>query len=293
MNLCVIAGLISNIAVASPEVASAIAKAIKDELAKKGGFNFGYDVSDIGVSGQSEDHISFPARPVSFDKENLNGTIHVKFDLEPPIPVGAISLNNVETSAEAEVGFYFKTPKLPGGGKYMFPTDAGKIDIIFDEETPLLVDPSQIDKLASKINELAEKIIEEPPIGARSHSRDPDRRRQLQEMAEQARAEQKKQEEKEKALELISEKESTAKFYEKTHGSPEIFGDYMDSIEEEIFGPQDVQKILDTMYPTSSAAQKAMMRNEVINKLKEEGFEWSVQKTELSSIARKICFNCI
>jgi hypothetical protein len=291
-----IESIASRIAAANPEVATAIASSIRDELGKRGKFNFGYDVTSIsktetGVLGQSEGYISFPARPEDFDKNNLNGTILIKLKLEPSISKNVLSLADLDFKAASEIGFYFKTPEIKGGGQYMFPRASVSIDIMFDaDENPILMDLTQIDKLAKDIDSLTKFVCESPPKGAHSLTRDPQRRKQLREINEQARIKQKEEGEKAKAKELLEEKESENEFYSKTHGSIDAFVNYMDSIDEDIFGGQDVQKILDTMYPSSSAAQKGLMRNQIIQNLKEEGLVWDPKKTLLSSIAMKLSY---
>lgn len=257
-------------AVSNPEVAKAIAGLIKGYLISKLQLNVGYDATKEGVQKQSEDGFSFLVRPSDFDKENLNGTVQVRVTYDSPITETGPALANKPVNGAVEVGYYYKTPRLPGGGKYMFPKGAGSIDIKFDKNgIPSLADPNQLNSIVDAIQDVTTQVVTEPPPGAKSLTRDPKEREREKELADKAREFQREKEQGEKA-EAIRTQES------ETHGSIDSFVQYMADSDESSFGPGDLQKVLNTMY--KSPNDRAFQRNNVITEIRDKGLKWDPYK---------------
>jgi hypothetical protein len=265
---------------ANPKLSESLANLLKSYVKEAiPSIDFNYDALASGIRGMSPGAISFPARPKIFDEANLNGTILVKGIIDPPISEWPIY--NRRTQLFLSAGFYFKTPKLPGGGKYNSETaeQAGTLDIEFDESgLPIIMNEPIVSELITVIQSVAEKTVANPPEGAKSLTRDPQERKRLKEQAETAeqysREQTREKEQRQQQKELQEANQAT-------HGSPEIFKQYMSDQEEEEFGPRDLDKVLNTMYDNKN--DRLLMRNEVNKKIQSLGLKWNPGKTRESS----------
>lgn len=270
-----------HLARANPAVAKAVADLVKEEikpLLEQLNPDFGHDALSTGLRGMSEGSISFPARPAVFDSENLNGNLLVKLTLDPPVSGTGPAIAGSATTAVFTVGYYFKTPKLPGGGKFMWETSAGQAEVEFDEQgNPMIVDSGDLVDLVDAMEKLAERVVDDPPEGARSYTRDPELRKQQRELNQQSE-QSRKEKEREDAQSKAEKERRDADAH--THGSVEAFIQYMDDIDEDVFGPADLQKLLNTMYkdPTSRAVAQGEIRKQLVD----EGLEWNPGKRTLS-----------
>lgn len=268
-------------AAANPAVASAIAELIKTAvtpLLEEFGPDFGHDAPALGVRGQSEGEMSFPVRPKLFDSENLNGTLLVKIKLDPPVQGSGKAIANTETTASFVVCYYFKTPRIPGSGKCMWDTAAGSAQISFDANgKPGLKDAGEVEDIATALEQLRDRVVDSPPEGAHSLSRDPQHRKEQAELNETARREkEEKAREKEQSERAKAQKEADSH----THGSVEAFVRYMDEQDEDEFGMADLQKLLNTMFPDN--ASRALAQGEIKRQLEAEGMVFNPKKRHLS-----------
>ncbi len=263
------------------EVAKSLSNVFKSYMAELiPGIDFRYDAPTSGVRGMNEAAFSFPARPREFDEEDLNGTILVRGNLNPPVQETGKGLVGFKTKLTFEIGFYFKTPRLPGNGKYMFQTPAGTFDIEFNEEgQPVVQNEEEVVALTDAYSALSAKVMSETPEGARRLTpKDPHEQKVQREQNDEAeRFEREKSREKQQHQEIRDQQDANSS----THGSEEAFVQYMQDQEETSFGPGDLQKLLDTKY--SDKNSRLMMRNEVINKLKELGLKWDPSKRTIAS----------
>lgn len=270
------------VAASNPEVAQAIAGLVKKTitpLLEQLNPDFGHDALASGVRGQSEGSVSFPVRPGAFDTENLNGNLLVKITLNPPVQGSGKDIAGTATSANFTVGYYFKTPKIPGSGKFMWETPAGNAEIMFDESgNPQVEDPGDLADIVDALETLTDKVVEAPPEGARSYTRDPELRKQQREI-NQVNLQNKEELEREKSQSKARQEQREAD--SATHGSVEAFVQYMDDQDEDEFGPADLQKLLNTMY--NDQASREVARGEIQKALTDEGLEWKPGKRTLSS----------
>lgn len=274
-------------AAANPEVAKAVANLVKTAvkpLLDKLKPDFGYDALDSGLRGMSEGSMSFPARPAVFDEANLNGTLLVKGVLNPPVQGSGKEIAGTATTVQFECGFFFKTPKAKGGGKYMFQTPAGQAGITFDASgQPQLTDAADLVDLVDALETLADRVLSEHPPEAKSLTRDPRLRKEQAELNETARKE-KAEREREQAQSdsARAQKEADAA----THGSVEAFVNYMDEQDEDHFGPADLQKLLNTMF--NDPPTRAMSQVRIKQELEAEGMVFDPKKRHLSSRRQKL-----
>jgi len=273
----------SLVALANPEVARAVANLVKEtvkSITSDMKLDFGHDAPEGGVRGMSEGAVSFPVRPGQFDEKNLNGTILVKMVLDPPVAGSGEDIAGTATTAKLFAGYYFKTPRLPGKGKYMFETPAGEAGITFDERgDPELDDAGEIGDLVDAIEALAEKVVEDPPEGAKSLTRDPEERKRIREQNEEALQRRQEQEREEKHR---KEYEAQREADQAVYGSAELFAQYLEDQEEADFGPADLQKLLNTMY--NRADLRALNQVKVKDAVEALGYKFNPGKRHLSAV---------
>jgi len=281
-------------AAVNPEVAKTLADLLKSHLGEMiPKIDFHYDALKSGLRGMSEAAMSFPARPVEFNEEDLNGTILVRGTLSPPIQGSGKALAQKNTKLTLNVGFYFKTPRLPGEGKYMLEQPAGVLDIEFNEEgVPVIKNEEEIVALVDAYKSLTAKVLSDVPEGAkRLTPKDPHEQKVQREQNEEAEKFTRETEREKKQHQEIKEQQDANAT---THGTPEAFAQYMADQEETSFGPGDLQKVLDTVYGDKNS--RLMMRNVMIEKLKELGLKWDPSKrtvatskpTSLASALREV-----
>jgi hypothetical protein len=269
-------------AAANPAVAKAISDLVKttiQPLLGKLNPDFGYDALSSGVRGQSEDSFSFPARPDDFNKANLNGTLLVKGTLIPPVQGSGKEIAGKATVVNLEGGFFFKTPKMKGAGKYMFPTPAGKVDISFDANgSPQLKDPADLVDLVDALEQLNDHVLENHPPEAKSLTRDPQLRKEQAEINELARQ---NQAEKARETEQAEAAQAQREADEAIYGSVDAFVKHMDEMDEDEYGPAELQKLVNTQF--RDPASRAIAQGEVKKQLDAEGMVFNPKKRHLSS----------
>lgn len=271
----------SVVALANPEAARAITSLVKESIApllEAMAPDFGHDAPGGGFRGMSEGAMSFPVRPGAFNSENLNGTILVRITLDPPISGSGEELAGTATTATFECGYYFKTPLRKGKGEYMFPVPAGSAGITFDEDgTPGFDDAGDLADLVEAIEAVTERVVDDPPEGAKSLTRDPEERRRVREQNEAAR---RLQMEREREQEQQRKYQEQREADEAVYGSPEAFGRYLADQEEPDFGPADLQKVLQTMF--RDKAQQGMQQVRIKDELEKLGYRFNPRKNRLS-----------
>lgn len=161
----------------------------------------------------------------------------------------------------------------------MWETPAGNAEIMFDESgNPQVEDPGDLADIVDALETLTDKVVEAPPEGARSYTRDPELRKQQREI-NQVNLQNKEELEREKSQSKARQEQREAD--SATHGSVEAFVQYMDDQDEDEFGPADLQKLLNTMY--NDQASREVARGEIQKALTDEGLEWKPGKRTLSS----------
>src|SRR5512135_1277042 len=200
--------------------------------------NTGKDLPSTGVQQQDEKGFRFPLYPDDLAKAKNIGFIQVNGQYSEAMPESGEANKGKSITVNMEVCYYFKKPKLPGGGKCMFNTPAGQIDITFDDGgNPEIVDSGQVVDVADAIENLTNQIIDSPPEGSQSTAApDPHEAEIKREQAERARRVQKQE------VQQSGDKE--------THGTIEDFVQYMEDQGETTFGPGDRQKLLNNLYRT-------------------------------------------
>lgn len=276
-------------AAVNPEVAKRITSLIKDTiepLLEQFNPDYGYDALAGAIGrGMSEGSMSFPARPAVFDTENLNGTILVKITLDPPVSGSGKDIAGTATTAKLECGFYFKTPaKDPEtgktSGKYMMARDAGKAEITFDGGgSPEFDDDGELVDLVEAMEAVAEAVVDSPPPGAKSMTRDPAERKRTH---EQNKAAKKLLEEKRREEEQQRKFREQREADEAVYGSPEAFAAYLGEQEQDDFGPADLQKVLQTMF--KDKLTQAAMQVKVKDDLERLGLRFNPRKNRLSAV---------
>lgn len=262
-------------AAANPEVGKAITQFIQEILRKFEGdldLNFNYDAKAGGLLGGSDTGFSFPARPHSFDEEGgLNGTLLVKMSMNPPISGSGSDIAGQTTTVSMEAGFFFKTPKQKGAGKYMWATPAGSFEVTFGSDgEPQVQDSGDIAELADVLSALEERAFNETPPGAKSLTRDPQHRKEQRELNEIGRKNREEQErEKAQSLKQQEQKEADKAVY----GSVEAFVDYKMQQDQDEFGPTELQKVLQTMFPDN--ASRALAQAEIKKQIESYGLRYN------------------
>lgn len=274
-------------AAANPEVGKAITQFVQETLRKFEGdmdLNFNYDAKANGLLGGSDTGFSFPARPHSFDEPGgLNGTLLVKMKMDPPISGSGSDIAGQATTVTMEAGFFFKTPKEKGAGKYMWGTPAGQFEVTFGPDgEPEVQDSGDIAELVDVLSGLEERAFTETPPGAKSLTRDPQHRKEQRELNEIGRKNREEQErEKAQGLKLQEQKDADKVHY----GSVEAFVDYMMQQDLEEFGPADLQKVLQTMFPDN--ASRALAQAEIKKQIEDYGLKFNpgIKKLSMNLLA--------
>lgn len=269
-------------AAANPEVGKAITQFIQETLRKFEGdldLNFNYDAKAGGLLGGSDTGFSFPARPHSFDEPGgLNGTLLVKMTMDPPISASGSDIAGQATTVSMEAGFFFKTPKQKGAGKYMWATPAGQIEVTFGTDgEPQVQDSGDIAGLADVLIALEERAFTETPPGAKSLTRDPQHRKEQRELNEIGRQNREEQErEKAQGVKQREQKEADKVHY----GSVEAFVDYILQQDGTEFSLADLQKVLQTMFPDN--ASRALAQAEIKKQIEDYGLKFNPGLKQLS-----------
>jgi hypothetical protein len=257
----------------NPELARAVADIIRNMLVDDAAgmgmkLNTGKDLPSAGVQQQDEKGFSFPLYPQEFAQAKNIGYIQVNGQYSEPLHGHGPENKGKNISVNMEVCYYFKKPMVPGGGKCMFNTPAGVIDLTFDDQgNPKIEDSGQIVDLADAIEHLRDRIVDDPPKGSESTAVDPNEERVKSEQADLARRF-KKQEEK-----VTGDKE--------THGSIEQFVQYLEDNEETTYGQGDLQKLLNNMY--KNPQDRAFHKTNVMKELEQWGLKFDPKKTHVSS----------
>lgn len=161
----------------------------------------------------------------------------------------------------------------------MWETSAGNAEILFDESgAPQMEDSGDLVDMVEAIESLTTKVVDSPPEGARSYTRDPELRKQQREI-NQVNLQNKEEMEREKAQSKARQEQKDAD--SATHGGVDAFVQYMDDQDEDEFGPADLQKLLNTMY--NDQASREVARGEIQKALTDEGLLWKPNKRTLSS----------
>jgi hypothetical protein len=271
------------IAAANAEVGKAIARIVQEQLRKFEGeldLNFSYDAKAGGLLKGSDTGFSFPARPHSFDEEGgLNGTFLVTMHLNPPVSGAGPEIAGTATTVSMEVEFFFKTPTEPGGGKRMWKTPAGQLEVTFGPDgQPDIADTGDVALLVEVITELEERAFTETPKGAKSLTRDPQHRKEQRELNEIGRKNREEQE-RERAQELQRKVQKEAD--KAQYGSVETFVDYIMQQGLEEFSLADLQKVLQTMFPDN--ASRAIAQAEIKKQIEGYGLRFNPGLKKLSS----------